>query len=199
MPTDPQIEPCPSIYLWHCRSLYTWNVPAAIAMQSSECTRLDDTFGPHAANCRGGFDFTLQFEETILSLSPLAILLIIAPLRIFYLFKKEKKVIHSPVLSLKLVCLPPTMLEPAVRFEPSSSAYGEVTHLSSLLGLLARIWSTPAGTSRSLGPAIRNQDQNNRPNNDSLRCWLSVVLFTFIHRTCVFRPAFSPAQCISLR
>jgi ATP-binding cassette, subfamily C (CFTR/MRP), member 1 len=77
-----------------------------MAMQSSECTRLDDTFGPHAANCRGGFDFTLLFEETILSLSPLAIVLIIAPLRIFYLFKKEKKVVQSPVLSLKLVCLP---------------------------------------------------------------------------------------------
>jgi ATP-binding cassette, subfamily C (CFTR/MRP), member 1 len=78
-----------------------------MAMRSSECTRLDDTFGPHATNCRGGFDFTLQFEETILSLSPLAILLLIAPLRIFYLFKKEKKVDKSPLLALKLVCLPP--------------------------------------------------------------------------------------------
>ncbi|OCL14026.1 putative multidrug resistance protein MDR [Glonium stellatum] len=72
-------------------------------MQSPECVRLDDTFGPHATNCRGDFDFTLLFEETILSLSPLTILLIIAPLRVLYLFKKNKKVIGSPLLSLKLV------------------------------------------------------------------------------------------------
>lgn len=77
-----------------------------MAAQSSVCARLDDTFGPHAANCRGDFDFTLMFEETILSLSPLAILLIVAPLRILYLFKKDRKVVQSPLLSLKLVCMP---------------------------------------------------------------------------------------------
>lgn len=81
-----------------------------MAMQSSQCTRLDDTFGPHAANCRGDFDFTLLFEETILSLTPLAILLIVAPLRILYLFKKDRKVVQSPLLSLKLVCISPRIL-----------------------------------------------------------------------------------------
>lgn len=82
-----------------------------MASQSSVCEHLDDTFGPHAANCRGEFDFTLLFEETILSLSPLAILLIIAPLRILHLLKKDRKVVQSPILSLKLVCTLPGILK----------------------------------------------------------------------------------------
>lgn len=74
-----------------------------MATQSAVCTRVDNTFGPHAAGCRGGFDFTLLFEETILTLCPLVVLLIITPLRIHYLFQKSKKVIPSQLLSLKLV------------------------------------------------------------------------------------------------
>lgn len=87
-----------------------------MATQSSVCVRLDDTLGPYARGCRGGFDFTLLFEETILSLSPLAIFLIIAPLRILFLFKKDKKVVQSPLLSLKLVCIPPEILKPRLPF-----------------------------------------------------------------------------------
>lgn len=71
------------------------------------CARLDDTFGPHATDCRGDFDFTLLFEESILCLLPLTLLLIVAPFRILYLFKKDRKVVPSPLLSLKLVCAIP--------------------------------------------------------------------------------------------
>jgi ATP-binding cassette subfamily C (CFTR/MRP) protein 1 len=58
----------------------------------SPCTRLDNSFGPHAGDCRGGFDFTLLFEETILTLLPIGILLIVLPLRICFLLKRSKKV-----------------------------------------------------------------------------------------------------------
>ncbi len=77
-----------------------------MAGQPSMCAGVDDTFGPHAANCRGDFDFTLLFEETVLSLLPLSLLLIAAPLRIVYLFKKDWKVVQSLLLPLKLVCFP---------------------------------------------------------------------------------------------
>jgi hypothetical protein len=70
---------------------------------STSCARIDDSFGPHAKACRGGFDFTLLFEESILSIPPLAMLLVLAPLRILYLSKKQKKVVQSPLLPLKLV------------------------------------------------------------------------------------------------
>lgn len=76
-----------------------------MATQSSVCARLDDRFGPHADSCRGGFDFTLLFEETILTLLPLALILLIAPVRIFYLSRKDKKVVQTRLLSCKLVCI----------------------------------------------------------------------------------------------
>ena len=67
------------------------------------CARIDDSFGPHAKYCRGGFDFTLLFEESILSIAPLALLLIVAPFRIAYLFKRRTKVVRSALLFVKLV------------------------------------------------------------------------------------------------
>lgn len=74
-----------------------------MAIHSLSCAQIDDTFLPHALYCRGGFDFTLLFEETILTLLPLALFLIVAPFRIWYLFKKEAKVIHSSLLPIKIV------------------------------------------------------------------------------------------------
>jgi hypothetical protein len=59
------------------------------------CSRLDDSFGPHAGDCRGGFDFTLLFEEAILTIVPLGLLLIVLPPRIWYLLKREKKVLAA--------------------------------------------------------------------------------------------------------
>lgn len=67
------------------------------------CRRVDDSFGPHATNCRGDFDFTLLFEETILNLLPLLLLLIAIPPRIRYLLKRERKVVESSQLWIKLV------------------------------------------------------------------------------------------------
>ena len=56
------------------------------------CTRLDDSFGPHAGDCRGGFDFTLLFEESILTIVPVTLLLLGLPARLWYLFRRVKKV-----------------------------------------------------------------------------------------------------------
>jgi hypothetical protein len=58
----------------------------------SWCSRVDDSFGPHAGECRGGFDFTLLFEETILTLLPVGLLLVVIPPRAWYLLKRAKKV-----------------------------------------------------------------------------------------------------------
>nr|WOF01069.1 canalicular multispecific organic anion transporter 1 [Corynespora cassiicola] len=68
------------------------------------CAVVDNTFGPYAGpNCRGGFDFTLFFEETILSITPIAIVLLFAPNRILYLWTKPVKVSKSLLLSAKLI------------------------------------------------------------------------------------------------
>ncbi|PMD29625.1 hypothetical protein L207DRAFT_615485 [Hyaloscypha variabilis F] len=64
---------------------------------------IDNTFGPHASNCRGGFDFTLLFEDTILSILPISLVLLVAPSRLYYLLRRQTKVTWSPLLPLKLI------------------------------------------------------------------------------------------------
>ncbi|KMU89707.1 hypothetical protein CIHG_07514 [Coccidioides immitis H538.4] len=71
----------------------------------STCGRIDDTFGPYALHCRGGFDFTLLFEETFLTIIPVGLLLLVIPFRVYYLFKKQKKVNDGPLVHLKLTAL----------------------------------------------------------------------------------------------
>ncbi|PYI08532.1 P-loop containing nucleoside triphosphate hydrolase protein [Aspergillus sclerotiicarbonarius CBS 121057] len=49
----------------------------------------DNSFGPYAGpGCRGGFDFTLQFEEIVMTLVPIAIFLAVASIRIWVLWKR---------------------------------------------------------------------------------------------------------------
>jgi len=68
------------------------------------CALVDNTFGPWAGeHCRGGFDFTFLFEEAILSLTPLVLLLCYVPFRIFYLWRKQTMVSKSFLLPVKLV------------------------------------------------------------------------------------------------
>lgn len=74
--------------------------PAATAMASSVC---DDSFGPHAGDCRGGFDLTLLFEESILVVPVNALLLVAAPCRVLYLVRKNiVKVENSRLLYCKI-------------------------------------------------------------------------------------------------
>lgn len=61
-------------------------------MASSPCAVVDDSFGPHAGDCRGGFDLTLLFEESILVVPITALLLLAAPCRAIYLLHKKKTV-----------------------------------------------------------------------------------------------------------
>ena len=67
------------------------------------CSRIDDSFGPYAGECRGGFDFTLLFQETILSILPMILLLTLVPFRVAYLLKRERKVNSNLLLPTKLV------------------------------------------------------------------------------------------------
>ncbi|KAL9030430.1 MAG: hypothetical protein Q9196_001447 [Gyalolechia fulgens] len=70
---------------------------------SESCLVVDDTFGPYAGSCRGGFDFTLLFEESILSILPLCLLLIIVPFRVVYLLRRRIKVYRNFLLPSKLL------------------------------------------------------------------------------------------------
>jgi ATP-binding cassette subfamily C (CFTR/MRP) protein 1 len=64
----------------------------------------DDQFGPWAGpTCRGGFDFTLFFEETILRVPVQALFLYLLPYRIIELIRMEKKVRPGVLRPVKLV------------------------------------------------------------------------------------------------
>lgn len=53
---------------------------------------LDDTFGPSAASCRGGLDFTLLFEESIFTIAPTTCLFAVALLELFWWPDAQSKV-----------------------------------------------------------------------------------------------------------
>ncbi|KAL9565119.1 hypothetical protein ACKAV7_010764 [Fusarium commune] len=64
----------------------------------------DDSFGPYAGDCRGGFDFTLLFEESILTIPITVLVLLAAPCRVLYLLHKNKvKVENSRWLYCKII------------------------------------------------------------------------------------------------
>lgn len=70
---------------------------------TAACRQIDNTMRVWAGSCRGGFDFTLLFEETILQILPIALILILVPFRIIQLSQKRRKVVDSWLLLLKLV------------------------------------------------------------------------------------------------
>ncbi|EMT60451.1 Multidrug resistance-associated protein 1 [Fusarium odoratissimum] len=78
-------------------------------MNSSEnlCTfSVDASFGPFVGpECRDGFDFTLVFEQSILVLSPAALLLILAPVRLFRLRNVPVKVTGYRFRTVKLALI----------------------------------------------------------------------------------------------
>lgn len=53
--------------------------------------RSDMTFGPFVSGCRGDSDFTLLFEDTILSMVPSACFIILSLLRLRTIYSKSAK------------------------------------------------------------------------------------------------------------
>lgn len=66
----------------------------------------DDAFGPRVNHCRGGFDFTLFFEECFFSIVPSVLLLLALPIRYNQLRQSRlRKVSQTWLYWAKLVCL----------------------------------------------------------------------------------------------
>ncbi|PQE04085.1 ABC multidrug transporter protein [Rutstroemia sp. NJR-2017a BVV2] len=69
----------------------------------------DDSFGPKVnswdAECRGGFDFTLLFEETILSIGPSSLFILLVPWRVAQLYGKRTKILPTSLTGWKPITL----------------------------------------------------------------------------------------------
>ncbi|KAJ5098890.1 hypothetical protein N7532_005891 [Penicillium argentinense] len=75
---------------------------ASSSASGPSCRDLDNTMRIDAGSCRGGFDFSLLFEETILGILPIALILILVPLRLWQLAQKRRKVEGSSLFVFKL-------------------------------------------------------------------------------------------------
>lgn len=78
----------------------------AISSSGPSCREMDKTVRAGMGNCRGGFDFSLLFEESILGILPMTLILITIPLRVWQLSQKRRKVVGSWMLPVKLVSYP---------------------------------------------------------------------------------------------
>src|SRR3569833_1840858 len=63
----------------------------------------DLTLGPAALGCRGGFDFTLACEETVLSIIPSSLFIVLSTSRIWSLFLAESSARGWRLRTAKLV------------------------------------------------------------------------------------------------
>ena len=61
-------------------------------MEHPQVCPTDGSFGPAIGSCRGGFDFTLAFEDSILGLVPQAAFLLLCPFRLATLRRRRRKV-----------------------------------------------------------------------------------------------------------
>jgi ATP-binding cassette subfamily C (CFTR/MRP) protein 1 len=74
---------------------------------NSSVTVDDNSFGPFIEfPGKVTFDFTLLFEETILSILPSALFLLLVPPRILRLWKTPRKVTGSYLQTIKIVGIP---------------------------------------------------------------------------------------------
>lgn len=87
-------------------NLSNWTSLSALA-SASACIRADNTFGPTTKElCRGGFDFTLLFEQSFLSLVPSILLILALPFRLVRLLHTDIKTVPSYLYKCKLVSCP---------------------------------------------------------------------------------------------
>lgn len=61
----------------------------------ADCTSIDNTVRLYAGHCRGGFDFPLLFEESILILLPISLAILIAAATL-------PSLLRSPVVTASL-------------------------------------------------------------------------------------------------
>ncbi|KAI1862215.1 uncharacterized protein JN550_010371 [Neoarthrinium moseri] len=67
----------------------------------------DDSFGPsvQSPDCRGGFDFTILFEESILAILPAACFLLLTPFRALRLLRRRIRVRRNALYVCKLAAI----------------------------------------------------------------------------------------------
>jgi ATP-binding cassette, subfamily C (CFTR/MRP), member 1 len=144
---------------------------------------VDDSFGPWAGDtCRGGFDFTLLFEESILSIPLHSLFLLILPFRVWQLVKMDTKVVHSFHRPLKLVCLPST--RSSILFRQPNAIQCASLCLLALNGVLLGLWAVRSSNDTT-------QTRATVPNAAvTLVASLGLCLLSWLEHSRTIRPSF---------
>lgn len=72
-----------------------------MAVTNNASLVFDNDFGPQVSD--NGFDFTLLFEQSILSILPSSLLLLAFPVRLIQLYRKSITTRNGSLLTVKLV------------------------------------------------------------------------------------------------
>ena len=72
----------------------------------ADCTSIDNTVRLYAGHCRGGFDFSLLFEESILILLPISLAFMIAAATFTSLLRSPVVTASSWLGAVKTVRIP---------------------------------------------------------------------------------------------
>jgi hypothetical protein len=70
----------------------------------ADCVSIDNTVRLYAGHCRGGFDFPLLFEESILILLPIALAVLIAAVGLTSLLRSPVTTASPWLGAIKPVC-----------------------------------------------------------------------------------------------
>lgn len=87
------------------QALLTGVYPSDANIMHTACLpNADNEIGPVLSRaCQRGFDFTLLFEQAVLSIGPSALLLLLVPFRLWALYGQEKKTTPNYTRASKIV------------------------------------------------------------------------------------------------
>lgn len=86
---------------------------ASVLKQSAASGCSENTFGP--ASCSREFDFTLTFEQAVLSIIPSSVLLLITPLRLLHLSTRAPTTVRGQNAIFKIVRMNRAIMESSAR------------------------------------------------------------------------------------
>jgi ATP-binding cassette, subfamily C (CFTR/MRP), member 1 len=79
------------------------NTSSYMPLSDLKCLASDSKFGPAVAHECRSFDFTLYFEQIFLSLAPSLFLILLSPIRVATVFRRDIKTLSTPFHASKLV------------------------------------------------------------------------------------------------
>ncbi|KAG8405569.1 hypothetical protein J3458_022215 [Metarhizium acridum] len=123
---------------------------------SESCSiAVENNFGPVVEGCLDNFDFTLLFEEAILSITPMGVTILLLLHRLLHLHKQPQKVYAGGLLQKAKLVIPTLNCLAAMKTPSLAVAFAVLTTVQIALVAIAALPGTPT-TKASLACAVVN-------------------------------------------